>query len=356
MLLRRTKSWRFYARAEAAADDLLADVLGVEKAAGSILTHPGFEAVVRRLVGKISKVTGPADLAALRKAAKALDRDWPNLAAAEREKIISAAAKGFLDVPKVVVPKVVATLQVSTADVVSTAKKATGDVHSLAVVPSLSTQDQRIVDFSAKSQGSYVTDAYGVRATDFEERARKIVSAGLEAGLGREDIAERLAADLTDPLLGRARAYWDQVASIHVARARTYGQMAAYTDAGVERYEIDAAKDEVTCVICYAMDGRTFSVETAMDAYARVEASDDPYSVEDEQPFIQVGTTDEGQRFLYARSDGMVHHIATILSDPSGERDGAGRYEHVASASKIEDVGCQQPPFHGRCRCLTVPE
>jgi len=361
MLRPLSKDWRYLARASVAAEEVFERLLELEKAkrpAGgksNILSRPGFESNVRRMVGKLSTATGSADADAIRRAAKILDAKWDKLSAAQRTKVIAAAAEGLAEVPKIVVPKVVGVLQGELPAIVDAAKKATGTKHGFAVAASLSEQDERIVDFAAKSQGSYITDQYGVRATQFEQRARDIVADGLEEGLGREEISERLSTDVIGSMLGRAESYWDQVASIHVSRARSYGQMSSYADAGIDEYVISAARDEVTCVVCYLMNGKTFSVGSAMQSYVDVEESDDPYAVEREQPFISVGRTDEGDRFLFARVGDTIHHLATVLRDPTGERDSSGSYGSVASRSKFEDVGCQQPPFHGSCRCLTVP-
>lgn len=354
MIRRRADDWRYFARAEAATDALLARALGIEKAAPRILTRPGFDGVVRRLIGELTHVTGTADAAAIRTAAKKLDRRWDKMPAAERERVIQAAAEGLRDVPKVVVPKVAEVLRGELPGIVQAAKAATGTAVDAVVARSLNAQDQKIVDFAANSQGSYITDQYGVRATAYEQQARTIVADGLEEGLGREEISERLTSQLSGAMLGRASSYWDQVASIHVARARSYGQMAAYTEAGIEKYTISAARDEVTCVICRLMNGKTFTVGSSMQSFLDVESSGDPKAVEDEQPFIKVGRTDEGARFLYAESYGTTHMLAHVISDATGERNDDGRYGKVAPPATFETAGCQTPPFHGRCRCLTT--
>jgi hypothetical protein len=355
MLRRRIDDARYFARAELAADDILALCFGVQKAAPKILDRKGFSAAVRRMIARLAEVTAGSDAAAIRIAAKKLDRRWGSMSEAERNKVIRAAAKGIADVPTVVAPKVVAELRGELPGLVAAAKKATAEKHSLAIAGSLNEQDARIVDFAARSQGAYITDQYGQRAVAYEQRARDIVSKGLDAGLGREDISERLSVGLSDAMLGRARSYWDTVASIHVARARSYGQMSGYGEADIERYQVSAAGDEATCVVCYYFDGRDFSVSSALDGYRETEESDDPYAVEDAQPFVNVGRTDDGERFLYARSGGKTHVIATVIEDVSGQRDAKGSYGRSASASKIEEIGCQAPPYHGRCRCLTVP-
>lgn len=357
MLRRRIDDWRFVTRAELAAEDLLDGLLGVTKAKApaSVLSRRGFDSTVRRLVGKLTTITGPEDAAAIRAAAKKLDRRWDLLSAAERNRVIKAAAEGLLEVPKVIVPKIVPVLHETISTVVTGAKEATAAAHGLTVGASFIAQDARIVTFAATSQGAYVTDKYGQRAAAYEQTARDIVSDGLAQGLGRADISANLSAKLTIPELGRGEAYWDQVASIHVGRARTYGQLATYTDAGIQEYQVSAALDEVTCVVCRLMNGKTFDVGSAMDGYARVAASGDPYAVEDEQPFIKVGRTEDGRQFLYASKDGTNHLIAHVVSDATGERDQTGSYRKVASSAKMSSVGCAQPPFHGSCRCLTTP-
>jgi hypothetical protein len=353
---RLSDDWRYLARGEVAVGDLLEGV-GIEKAVpgAGVLTRAGFDGVVRRLVGKLTHVTGKADAAALRRAAKLLDRRWDGLTAAERDRVIGAAAQGFLAVPKLVIPKVETILRGDLTSVVEATKAAVGERHGLAITADLNTQDAKVVDFAASSQGSYITDQYGVRATAYEQRARDIVADGLDKGLGRADIADMLRDELTSPMLGRAASYWDQVASIHVARARSYGQLSGYTEAGIERFVNSAALDEVTCVICRFMNGREFEVETSIDRFHEVEASGDPYAVTERQPFVKVGRTEDGDRFLYAESGGEVHHIADVIDDATGERDEEGRYGRAASEGKLAAIGVTEAPFHGRCRCTTEP-
>ena len=482
---RRSDDWRFLARGELAAEDLLAQTCGVSKAkvGPKILTRDGFDTVVRRLIGKLASATGPADERALRAAAKKLDRNWGTLGAAERNRVIKAAAAGLLEVPHVVAPKVAAILQGELADVVQAAKVAThekwakgkpppiktaADVNRLGVknteflrepgsmrdmanvraayagatpaeaneiatgraparnsgkildpvkitidsgeahledgrhrllaateagaieiravvasydadgnkirgepttlsiagepappMPTIAAEfsaaDRRVVEFAAKSQGSYITDQYGQRAVAYEQRARDIVSAGMERGLGREDIARELGDKLTTPMLARSASYWDQVASIHVARARSYGQLAGYDDAGIERYVISASGDEVTCVICRCMNGKEFSTAASLARYRDVEASRDHYAVESLQPFVQVGRGPDGKQYLFADAGGKQHFIAEVLEDATGERDNDGRYGRQASETALQTAGVSAPPFHGRCRCLTEP-
>ena len=351
---RRSDDWRFFARAEASATDLLEGV-ALSKAAPKILTRSGFDAVVRELIGKLSGVTRGPDAAALRKGAKRLNVRWDNLTAAQRERVIVAAAAGLRAIPKIIVPKVEEILKPNLARIVSATKAATASEHALVLVADLSAQDKRVVNFAASSQGSYITDQYGERATAYEKRARDIVAKGLEKGLGRDDIGEMLAEELTGPMLGRADSYWDVVASTHVARARAYGQIASYSDAGIEKYAISAALDEVCCILCRFLNGKEFTVESSLDRYNEVEDSDDPYAVTTMQPFLRVGSTDDGDRFLYVNGPGgKTHHVADVLEDATGERDDDGRYGREASEAKLQELGVSVPA-HGRCRCLTVP-
>jgi hypothetical protein len=365
---RRGDDWRLLARTVSATDYVLAKVYGVRKAKKkSVLTRVGFDEVVRDLVGKLTTITGPEDAAALRTAAKKLDRRWDALSAAERDRVIAAAAKGLLDVPKIVAPKVVDVLRSQLPGIVLQSKILIAPGVGAGATPagakevnigaSLSAQDERIVKFAASSQGAYITDQYGVRATAYEQRARDIVSRGVAAGLGRDDISERLHSELTTPMLGRGEAYWDQVASIHVARARSYGQLAGLDDAGIERFVVSASLDEVTCVMCRFMNGKTFSTGDALQRYQDVEESGDPYAVTHLQPFLRVGRSsdDDGGRFLFVSVKGKDHHVADVEDDATGRRDDAGAYSNHASEEKLQGLGVASPPFHGSCRCLVEP-
>jgi SPP1 gp7 family putative phage head morphogenesis protein len=353
--MRRRGDWSFYTAAELAADDLLREVCGVEKAAGDILSRAGFDDAVRRLLSKLqSQAKGP-DAAALKQAAQKLDVRWGELSEAQRNRVITAAADGLLKVPRVLVPKVTAVLRAQLGSVVAATREASADRHALDIAVNLSAQDGRVIAHAAAAQGNYITDQYGNRAIQFEQRARDLVSEGLEKGLGREEIGENLARNLVDPMLGRAASYWNNIASIHIARSRSYGMLASYEDAGIEEYTWVSVIDEATTEVCRFMNGKTFSTGKSMDRYRDVEASSDPYAVEDLQPFVKTGAKSDGTPFLYVDAGGSKRVIAQVDDPGYGTKGKVGDYSRAASTATLQSLGLTTPPLHGYCRSTLVP-
>lgn len=79
-------------------------------------------------------------------------------------------------------------------------------------------------------------DEYGRRIEGFGEQARRIVAAGIQEGLGRDDIAEALEQAARGALVDRAPFYWETVASSFISQGRSYAQMSSYAEAGIQYY------------------------------------------------------------------------------------------------------------------------
>ena len=71
-----------------------------------------------------------------------------------------------------------------------------------------------------------------------------MVADGLEAGLGRQDIAQDLARAATSTLAGRGKPYWEVVAGSFIGQGRSFGNLSAFAEAGLDRYVFEAVLDE----------------------------------------------------------------------------------------------------------------
>lgn len=58
-------------------------------------------------------------------------------------------------------------------------------------------------------------------------------------------------------------------------RGRSFAQLSAYTEAGIERYLIEAGIDECTTDICRVLHGKNFSMRRGLEAFERAEANRD---------------------------------------------------------------------------------
>src|SRR5258708_4771028 len=112
-----------------------------------------------------------------------------------------------------------------------------------AIAADLNAIDHRTIAYVTRANALFVRDEYGRRLESFGEQARRIVARGLEQGLGRDDIAEDLAAAADVALIGRSRRYWDVVAASFIGEGRSLSQISAYAEARIDRYVLLAILD-----------------------------------------------------------------------------------------------------------------
>lgn len=349
-------SWELYGGAVDAIDDVLHRLgyVHAEKAFG-VLTASGYDRAVRALLRSIGAEVRTPERQAVVDAARRLDADWDRMSPARRNEVIEAASNTILKLPKVVAPKVAEVIGSHYEDLVQATKQGMKRQHELPFVPDLNAVDRRIIQHASRSQASYITSRYGTLSERFSVHARDLVAEGIDQGLDSAAIGKRLQSILVDDTLRTQASYWQMVASVHVTRARSWGQLSSYTDAGIERYVIVPVEDEVTCDACDYMDGKEFSTSDAVENWQAVEDADDPTDVEDLQPWIRTGTDDDGNSVLFVDKDGTRHGVARVARSAEGMADTHGSFTHGADSEKLQDLGVDTPPFHGNCRCTTVP-
>lgn len=343
-----------YSAASDAADELLRDVyrLDIAKALDP-LDARDFLVIVERLARALAGVSRDAEATALRRALASLDVDWPNLSAAARDQVIRAARGAVAGLADKVLPRVDQIFEVEAKNIVTRARGRTVRRFGLRIAATTTRTDERIAAFVRKSEGNFVRDQYDRRSDELAQRARDIVAAGLEKGLGRDEIAADLSAGLASAV-SRGKPYWEVVAMSFANRGRTYTQLAAFNDAGVERYRFDAILDEVTSHVCRFFHGRQFSVARAMRRFDEVEQARDPEAIADLQPWMRVGSDDRGNHVLFYERGGRRRLVAQIDEAAIGRRDQVGRYSRALTNDQLEAAGVTSPPLHGRCRSTLV--
>lgn len=338
-----------------AADEILRGVFRIEKALDPL--DPGdFLTIVRRLARALRGVAGPAEDAALRRALERLDVDWPHLSPQARDQVIRAANQALRAVADHVLPQIDQVFDAEAGRVIGRARRSAVRRFGLRIAADVTRTDERIAKLVRESQGNFVRDEYGRRRDDFSRRARDIVAAGVERGLGRDDIVGELSAAMARDAFDRSRNYWEVVSMIFTNRARTYTQLGAFAEAGVERYRFDAVLDEVTSEVCRFLHGKIFTVERAMDRFREVERIRDPERIREVQPFVQVGVDRAGNQVLFYERGGRRRAVARIDEPAVGTRDEVGRYSRALSPAQLEAAGVTVPPLHGRCRSTIVAE
>lgn len=340
--------------AGAILDEMLAGIVEPLSKAVDLNTKRGFDRAVALLAAKLHRVSGPADAKAVRAAVAALDIDWQNSTKQQRSRAVNdaviAAGKMLAIVP--------AQIRAPFGDVADELVRATRrDVKAqqgLSIAASFNALDKRIISHVVGSQGNFVRDEYGRRVETFGVQARAIVASGLERGLGRDDISEELDKAAQATFINRAPSYWDVVAGAFTANTRSYAQMSSYAEAGVDRYQILAVLDEVTTPVCRFLDGKIFSVGSALNRFERIERAEAPEDIKQISPWVREGRSEDGRDVLYVNGTSGRQTIAEIERSGVGTRDDRGEFSAAATEKDLDTMGLGFPPYHGNCRTTTL--
>ena len=198
--------------------------------------------------------------------------------------------------------------------------------------------------FSVVDEGSLATlrrhNLYWIRG-NYDRNVRvgieRATAEALEQGLGRKALAEELKRRFTAQF-ALTDNHWITISSASLNRTRTVAQVRTYEIAEVTHYEIVAVLDARTSEICRYMDGRVFSVESAVRTVNELEEADDPADVKRVMPWLR---WDEARQAPFA-----------ILGGERVDLPPAGADRGQANRS-IERVA-PLPPYHGRCRSATA--
>jgi len=294
------------------ADALLGRYLRLDVAKAMTLGTPrGFDRAVVRLARLLQGRAADSDHAAVKAAVEVLDVDWHRTTAEQRRSLIAHALEASGRKTKDVPAKVQTVFGNAATEVVRATRDGARRDQKLAIGADFNAVDQRVIRHLRSSQANYVRDEYGRRHDAFGEEARRIVSEGLESGLGRDDIAEDLAEAAEGIIAGRSPAYWDVVAGSFVGR-------------GLELFD-------------------------------RVEAN--PDSIEDLNPWVRDTVEPAtGKRSLSIERGGERISIADIVRSGAGARDDRGEFSRGLGERELGDLGVGFPPYHGLCRTTTVAE
>ncbi|ACY13278.1 head morphogenesis protein [Haliangium ochraceum] len=339
-----------------AADHVLARYVRLPVAKAMDLGTPrGFDRAVAALAARLRMHVRDAEDAAVRAAITALDVDWSKTTAAQRRQLVAQGMRAAASATASVSTSVQAVFGSAATEVVTAARQGVRRAQGLAIAADFNAIDQRLIEYLRTSQATYVRDAYGRRHRAFAEEARIIVADDLEAGLGREDIARDLDAAARDTLAGKGGFYWEVVAGAFVAQGRSFAELSAYAEAGVEHYVIEAVLDERTTEICRFLHGKRFSVRSGLRTFEQLEAA--PGRAPDVAPWAHVRLDpDSGRKILVATKNGGRTTLAEVTRSGVGLRDDRGEFGRALDEAQLAGLGVSVPPFHGLCRSTTVAE
>lgn len=211
--------------------------------------------------------------------------------------------------------------------------------------------DREASQLLSRHHSFWVRDRHGDISRTMSERARGIISAGMDRGAGRVELGHELS-QMTGRGL-RQPHYYETVAANHVARARSFSTVSTYQAAGIEQLRWESVLDDRTTFTCMHLHGRVFSVGAAMGRMNRVLEDPNPEAVVSLQPFIR----ERGDHLSITNPDGTSRRVADITSrgvgmTPSGP---SATFTSRMSGAEMSDAGIGLPPSHHRCRSCTVP-
>jgi SPP1 gp7 family putative phage head morphogenesis protein len=336
------------ARAVDTADAVLARSFGVRLEKAALTTPRGFERTVARLAGLLRGRAAPAEEAAAKAMKGALTVDWRELAPRARDRAVARAGEAARKAGASLPARVRAALEHAAVGVVGEVRRESRLRQGLAIAVDFNAVDRRVVDHITRTQTNFVTDGFRRRIDGASQRARAIVADGVERGLGTEEIGRSLFDALDAQITGRSPFYWEVVASSFVGTGRTYGQISAFAEAGLETYVWVSVRDAHTTPYCRFMDGRTFSVRTALDQFDALDRLETPEAIKDARPWAREATDREtGRSSLYVDKGGQRIILAQAEAPASGS---PMAYRARVSDAEMESLGLSTPPAHALCR------
>ncbi|MCK9568853.1 phage head morphogenesis protein [Candidatus Pacearchaeota archaeon] len=143
------------------------------------------------------------------------------------------------------------------------------------------------------------------------------VAEGMAQGLGRKEIGKMLGNFFEDypgvPM--KPANYWQGLAANAMSRSRNFGAIGGFDEAGFKDFEIFSAGDEKVCDVCSEMDGKEFSVASAMGQRQQLMNCSDPETVKMVAPWPSI--------------DQITNR----------------------SSMELQAAGIGMPPYHWSCRC-----
>jgi len=338
-------------RARECLDVVLEGYLRLPVAKALDLSTPkGFDAAVAKLAATLRSATAKSEGDAVRAAIASLDVDWPRTSAAQRAALIRSAMGDAASALRASLPTVESRLSGAASEVLRAARQG-ARVQGLTVAADFNALDRRMLEYLRASETAFVRDEYGRRLRDLSQQARTVVADGLAQGLGRSDIAGALEQAAGATLKARSRFYWETIAGSFTGRGRSYGQLSAFAEAGIERYRIEAVLDENTTPTCRFLHGHVFTVQSALTSFRDAEAT--PEDLKEISPWVRERIdAATGRRLLYVRRGGEQVTIAEELRSGLGRRDDTGDFQTRTDPAASRTLF---PPYHGLCRSSCLP-
>lgn len=175
-------------------------------------------------------------------------------------------------------------------------------------------------------------------------KVSRSLETALERGLNQADASQFLEQELTQSLGGSSAgalpasvaqgkaataAYYEMLNATNITYARNFGQINLMAEVGIETLVFNAILDRVTSVVCNQMNGRTFTIQQAMQHQQSVLGAANVEALKGIAPFtrnLKEFGLKEGQKLTSAKASASLAAAGVII-----------------------------PPLHGRCRSELQP-
>jgi len=314
---------------------------------------------LRRVDSAAKKAKSITDPMVVNTVNRALDdlvrKPWNRMSDAEVTAAVNSANRTLDKLskkwPKATLDKFEKNFTVTSTSVVRDTRRVQRTVHNLDIGINLLQSDQVAVEHMVKNQSLFARNRYKDISTAASKKARRIVSEGLAAGLGPDDIAKDLRKGIGPMYSAVQKNYYRTLAHVFVGRSRAWAQGTSYKDAGITRYRVSAVLDEVTTDTCRAMNGRILPVRESLAIQRNAMELEKPEDIKYEQPFM---SERKGEIGIFD-ADGNWDSLFQVRESGLGTQD-VGRYRSMVSNADLIDKGIGFPPYHFHCRTITLPE
>lgn len=335
---------------------LTLELLGTPTAKADLpnpFTRAGFDAWIARLERAANRTIAAAERAAIRAGAALALKDWRAMTPAAITAAIAAMVERMFSVPAAKIAAGGRAFASATKQLITASKKGTAAREALTIATTFNAVDAEMLAFTRAATEHFVRDRYGTMMALHSQVARAHVADGIRQGFSSRVIGEGLEQRMTAMGLARSRSYWNTVSSVYAARARTWGQLRSYEQAGIQALRFVSVLDENTTDVCRFMHGEIVAVGPAIQRY-RDSFDAEPEAVTWLQPFVRTGKDDQGEILYYKDREGNRQLVARIEDSARGKRDETGRYSNAMGSGGLMDAGINTPPLHPWCRSTTV--
>ncbi len=319
-----------------------------------------FDQLNRELAKQLRGRTNPVQSKAIEDMINIMGVELAGLTATQLDILVTTAKQAWVGIPEDIQQ---ITSEIFRRDIEPFYKKVRNKeitVNKFDIPRDIDLQDTRLKESIIRDQALFARDEFFRRSDDISELARDIVARGNEIGLGSRKIGAVLRDGLRAEGAFKQQSYWDTIANVFQNRARTAASLKTYGQAGVDQFRVVATLDQATTDVCRFMHDQILSVPRALENFQEVEGLTDPEEVKLTNPFIRINRQKDGSRDLVVRnrSEGgriFKKRVATIDKSGFGKKNVRGTFKNSMSAGSLQGAGIGGPPYHGRCRTITVP-